>query len=80
MLRLDEAIAVVAQTMTAQYVGQYLGGGTDMRVYGDLGRREARLLSLVYQLPSQEDSIAKDLDSDIRRRWKFVERKLIDAA
>lgn len=74
MLRLDEAIAHVAQLKAHQFAGQYMGGGTDMSIYNDLGRQEAKVLSLVYSAP--EDSIAAELDSDIRRRLPLAIKKL----
>jgi hypothetical protein len=51
-----------------------------MRIYSDLGRKEARILSLVYQVAEQEDSIAADLDREIRIRWSFTQRKLSNAS
>jgi hypothetical protein len=66
MLRLDESIAHVAQYVARSIAVKYLNGGTDERLYGDLGRQEAKVLSLVYSAP--EDSIAEELDRDIRRR------------
>lgn len=76
MLRLDEAIAVVAKKLTEEFVAIYLGGGIDMRIYIDLGRHDAQILALIYEAPTQVDSIAKEIDHDIRARWLFVLRKM----
>ncbi len=75
MIRLDEAIAVVAQMKARSAAIQYLNGDSDLTLHTNLGLREAKALAIVYET-TNVDSIASELDRDIRRRFPIEVKKL----